>query len=936
MTPTFSNPVAMLIPDVVALNSDRNPSGSFYVYADPESSEIVTITHMEFGRATHRAANLLRPVREGPDGQVVALLALSDTVLYHAVLVGLMTANFIPFPISSRNSPAGIFQLLRASSCHRMLATCVTLAPLLTAIRKHIAAVDPNFALTIDEIPSLGHIYPSIGLETLDYPFHPYPTLIPRPSLDDIGLYMHSSGTSVAETRDYVEKPIGSMALPAFHLFAILCQLFHPLFGTCAAVYPPTATSPTALPILPSPDNILDHARKTKCRSISVVPSMLATWANSPPAIAYLKTLHTIIWGGGPLPQRTGDALLEAGLKLRIGYGATEIGAISTVMQNDGDERDWAWFRVSDLVRVRWASQGDGTFECQVLAWEKHAPMVENLKDVKGYATSDLCVNHPQKKHLWKVVGRVDDAIVHTSGEKTVPAPMEDIVTSSPHVAGAVMFGTCKSTSKTQPNWQSFVINSGKIFLYLITLPTDPSDFRPIIEEANEIAPTFSRIFKEMILFTSPGKSLPRAGKGTVLRKAAIALYAPEIDSIYDTVEEQISGVDSIEPPAVWEIAAIQQWLLELATKVCNSTTLSPTADLRHQGFDSLTATVFRLHIMRALRSQEDLTLARVANAMPQDLVYAHPTIALLAAYLDGLVRGDMTGKANADVPMEDFVVADETIPSTSQETIVELCSGPGIPLIVFPGAPGRVDPLLALRTHFSGALWGIQVTESAPTTPFATLTAFLLEKIREKQPNGPYRLAAYCASSVIVVAVAKSLEESGEHVLQLSFIDQFPLWWTNEDAEVSLRELELSSVVERFIPSMIAMLRRDPLYSGSATIQYLEDTLSKSPELAARTRRLNTPLLQFLIDFYPQNGQRSSSDFTDAFSSWVSSVKAPLSVLIAEFGLITTLPTNMRGAWADLGAHRCRKSVRLHVITGVGHFGILADKRTATFLGQY
>lgn len=29
-------------------------------------------------------------------------------------------------------------------------------------------------------------------------------------------------------------------------------------------------------------------------------------------------------------------------------------------------------------------------------------------------------------------VGRKDDVIVHTSGEKTVPAPMEDILMSSP------------------------------------------------------------------------------------------------------------------------------------------------------------------------------------------------------------------------------------------------------------------------------------------------------------------------------------------------------------------------------------------------------------------------------------------------------------------------------------------------------------------------
>lgn len=85
----------MLIPNLVALNSETNPSGPFYIYAHPETSEIITITHLEFGRASHRAANLLRPNREGPDGQVVALLALSDTVLYHATMVGLMTANLV-------------------------------------------------------------------------------------------------------------------------------------------------------------------------------------------------------------------------------------------------------------------------------------------------------------------------------------------------------------------------------------------------------------------------------------------------------------------------------------------------------------------------------------------------------------------------------------------------------------------------------------------------------------------------------------------------------------------------------------------------------------------------------------------------------------------------------------------------------------------------
>jgi hypothetical protein len=56
--------------------------------------------------------------------------------------------------------------------------------------------------------------------------------------------------------------------------------------------------------------------------------------------------------------------------------------------------------------------------------------------------------------------------------------------------------------------------------------------YRPIVEEANMIAPAFSRIFKEMILFASRDKPLPRAGKGTVMRKAALSLYEPEIESM--------------------------------------------------------------------------------------------------------------------------------------------------------------------------------------------------------------------------------------------------------------------------------------------------------------------------------------------------------------------------------------------------------------------
>ena len=56
--------------------------------------------------------------------------------------------------------------------------------------------------------------------------------------------------------------------------------------------------------------------------------------------------------------------------------------------------------------------------------------------------------------------------------------------------------------------------------------------FRPIVEEANKVAPAFSRIYKEMILIASKDKPFPRAGKGTVMKKAAVVQYQKEIDEM--------------------------------------------------------------------------------------------------------------------------------------------------------------------------------------------------------------------------------------------------------------------------------------------------------------------------------------------------------------------------------------------------------------------
>lgn len=55
---------------------------------------------------------------------------------------------------------------------------------------------------------------------------------------------------------------------------------------------------------------------------------------------------------------------------------------------------------------------------------------------------------------------------------------------------------------------------------------------RPHVEDANKLAPTFARIFKEMIIVSDPAKPMARSGKGTVQRKAVISTYADEIEKL--------------------------------------------------------------------------------------------------------------------------------------------------------------------------------------------------------------------------------------------------------------------------------------------------------------------------------------------------------------------------------------------------------------------
>ncbi|KAI3612070.1 nonribosomal peptide synthetase [Moniliophthora roreri] len=705
--------------DLVHLYWGQNPKGVLYAYppassfdtkvqARPLPVEYDEITYLEFGRAVHRAAHLVRPKpspNDGSDGQVIAILAYSDTLVYNTVIMGLMTANLVPLPISPRNSPAAILSLLKGTDCRRILTTRWTMTELISSLEELILSEGSDLSLAIEEMPSLAELYPKLAHETPDDPFVPY-TRLPKPSFDQVAIYLHSSGSTgfpkpiplthrgiwgyaniavLREMREFtsryaphqrVKARMGGLAVPALHALGFLLQLIDPLFrGITTTLFPPIVWNKKDVPIMPTPENTLDALERTGTNMLVIFPTFLQIWAREPESIKRLANLEYVAESGGPLDKDAGDTLIRNNVRLRCMYGGTEFGRVSHILPRPGDEEDWQWMELdADRTAYRWLGAGSGPGgaygELVFLTTETHTLSVRNLPEelakrltsgvsglddddkevdgwikgkdaplkdertglVTGCRTSDVWERHPTKHHLFRIIGRADDVLIHSSGEKTVPGPLESTIVTSPLVKGAVIFGH----GRAQPG----------VLIEPQTHEHTLSKFRnlvwDVVDRSNAIAPAFSRIYKEMIIMTTPDRPLPRTVKDSVIRKAAIKNYERDIEELYSTIESNAGHSSSgIEPPVSWGADKLKEWLMAQAKDITSKPDdLTPEMNLFDWGFDSLSATILRLRIVAALCEAQGGN--QVITQINQNMVYVHHTIEMLAGFIVGaLGQGD-------------------------------------------------------------------------------------------------------------------------------------------------------------------------------------------------------------------------------------------------------------------------------------------------------
>ncbi|KAF8195302.1 hypothetical protein K438DRAFT_1968611 [Mycena galopus ATCC 62051] len=645
---------SLSIAEIYDWHFQNTPNHRLFVYAYADGS-VRTINWREAVQAIYVGAKVLRDrfhwVPAAGEQPVVSILASSDAIPYFTLIMAAVRANYVIFPISPRNSPAAVAHLISKAAVKHVLighepAMLELITSALNILRETSLAAPPDVSyVPLFEELFLGNSNP-ISPDTLPYEYK---------GPDATSCIMHSSGSTafpkpiywsnhrtlqVALTpyfggRDLTDQVLSLHSMPMYHGMGIIQTYWAAACGLALGAF-----EPKAVPTIPTPRNVYQACRATGTDVMFCVPSVIEAWSREPEYVKWLATRAGVLYGGGPLNKEAGDYITSQGVSIFILYGSSEGGVMSPILPAEVGY-DWDYFPLTDLVTSEMVPLENNKFELIMTSNVFCTPAVLNTQ-VAGnpsYATSDILIAHPTKPGFWKIFGRTDDQIMHNTGEKTNPGPLENLLNQDPHVLSCVMFG--------RGQFQAGVIVDPKPeFKFDPADSTALAEFRnkiwPTVIKMNDFAPQHSRLFKEMILVAKPEKPFTYTAKMTVRRQAVIADYDDEITALYDTVEE--TAALNIPPLVDWNAKSIRDFVRNAILSVLE-THVTDDDDIFQYGCDSLQATWIRNALLRALRESAQLDTRQDTR----NFVYDHPTIHRLADYIFALASGQQDADGSVE-----------------------------------------------------------------------------------------------------------------------------------------------------------------------------------------------------------------------------------------------------------------------------------------------
>ena len=416
---------------------------------------------------------------------------------------------------------------------------------------------------------------------------------------------------------------------PFFHLMGLICMLYS-IFHEVTCLMGPEK------PL--SVDYCIELMQAARPTAAMFPPSVLEDLSNSEKALACIKNLHAIYYGGASLSTEAGNRLQQY-TQIITAIGTSEIGWIPAVVPEN--PADWGYFEWNESFGIDMQHVGDGLHELVIQRLPNNRDfqgVFHTFPDIDTYPTKDLYTQHPANPKLWRFHGRKDDLIVLSNGEKFNPVGMETTIEAHPFVRSAVVAGQSRFQASLllEPNSDVPEMPS-KAFIEAIW---------PTVQVANQTMSAHGRIMKNKIGLASQDKPFKKTPKGTTMRRVTIQDYEDEINSLYD------AGLDdNLDIPLAETIdgESVTDYIRQILCHVLDKTEIENNQDIYTAGLDSL----MTIQVSRML--QKGIKLRRPeakADAITSQAIYGNPTVSQLSQLLMGILEG----KAQLGVPREEKI----------------------------------------------------------------------------------------------------------------------------------------------------------------------------------------------------------------------------------------------------------------------------------------
>ncbi|KAK3167235.1 putative secondary metabolism biosynthetic enzyme [Lepraria neglecta] len=416
-------------------------------------------------------------------------------------------------------------------------------------------------------------------------------------------------------------------SFPMSHGAGIIMNILLPsLFGLHCILGPAGV-----LPNMNLVESLADHGR---IDIWSMVPSLVDELGETPDVLVKFKSSKFICASGGPVSPISAGKVNDVVRVLNL-TGTTEGLFIGNLVV---EREDWLWFAFHPFSGFEFKEVEPGIYEHWVHR-NKHWPLFQGIFHTfpaeQAINFKDLYFKHPTKPNLWAFKGRSDDIVVLSNGYKISPLDTEAFVTTHPAIDGCLIIGTGKPQAGLLIELKDPSSRDNELF----------DSIWSTVEKANTLSLHKNQLQRDYITFAEPDKPFVRTDKGTVKRRATLALFADYIERFYSSRGEDSDAV-TVDTSSVESImGSIRHILGSLLPAIHEA---SPDTDLFSLGLDSLL--VFRaVKTIRAAMGLQD-------QLAPRHL-YANPTLAKFSAALARLAAEarKTNGTASDDLVNDDL-----------------------------------------------------------------------------------------------------------------------------------------------------------------------------------------------------------------------------------------------------------------------------------------